>query len=100
MRYQQDPSQNALFDFYEQILSTTAYRRLTSGWQHLIRTEILRLMPVVRLAEHFDPAIGRPIKKLYSIAALLFVMEFRDWTFVNNSWSLWYSATRKTCEAR
>ncbi len=37
-------------------------------------------MPVGRLAEHFDPAIGRPNKELYSIAALLFVMEFRDWT--------------------
>lgn len=80
MRYQQDPSQNELFDFYEQILWPIAYRRLTSGWQRLFRTAILRLMPVGRLAEHFDSAFGRPTKELYSIAALLFVMEFRDWT--------------------
>jgi hypothetical protein len=37
-------------------------------------------MPVGKLAEHFDPAIGRPTKELYSMAGLLFVMEFRDWT--------------------
>ncbi|TWT56003.1 transposase [Allorhodopirellula solitaria] len=80
MRYQQDPSQTELFDFYEQILSPVGYRRLLNGWQHLFRTAILRLMPVGRLAERFDPAIGRPTKELYSVAALLFVMEFRDWT--------------------
>jgi len=78
--YQQDPSQNELFDFYQHSLSPIAYRRLTSGWQHLFRTAILRLMPVGRLAKHFDPAFGHPTKGLYSIAALLFVIEFRDWT--------------------
>lgn len=57
-----------------------AYRRLTSGWQHLFRCAILNLMPAAKLAEHFDPAMGRPTKELYSIARLLFFMEFRNLT--------------------
>ena len=80
MRHLRDPRQNELFDVYEGILSPTAYRRLQSGWQHLFRTAILRLMPAGRLADHFDPQIGRPTKELYSMAGLLFVMEFRNWT--------------------
>lgn len=80
MRYMEDPAQSELFDFYEQILSPVAYRKLKSGWQHLFRCAILKLMPAEKLAEHFDPQLGRPTKELYSMAALLFVMEFRDWT--------------------
>ena len=37
-------------------------------------------MPAKKLAEHFHPEMRRPTKELYSIAVLLFVMEFRDWT--------------------
>ena len=85
MRSQNDPSPNELFDFDEQILYPIAYRRLTSGWQHIFRTAILRLMPVGCLAEHFDRTFRRPIKELYSIPALLFVMEFRKATQIIKS---------------
>ena len=37
-------------------------------------------MPAQKLAEHFDPTLGRPTKKLYSTAGMLFIMEFRNWT--------------------
>ena len=37
-------------------------------------------MPAGKLAEHFDPQMGRPTKDLYSMAGLLFIMEFRNWT--------------------
>lgn len=80
MRYLEDPRQNELFDVFADILSPVAYRRLTSGWQHLFRCAILKLMPAGKLAEHFDPDIGRPTKELYSIAGLLFLMEFRNLT--------------------
>ena len=80
MRYMEDPGQSELFDVYEQILSPVAYRKLKSSWQHLFRCAILKLMPVKKLAEHFHPDMGRPTKELYSMAALLFVMEFRNWT--------------------
>ena len=80
MRYMEDPGQSELFDFFESILSPVAFRKLSSGWQHLFRCAILKLMPAKKLAEHFHPDMGRPTKELYSMAALLFVMEFRDWT--------------------
>ena len=80
MRYLEDPRQNELFDVFADILSPVAYRRLTSGWQHVFRQAILKLMPAGKLAEHFDPEMGRPTKELYSMAGLLFIMEFRNWT--------------------
>lgn len=80
MRYMEDPRQSALFDVFEGILSPVAYKKLRSGWQRLFRCVILSLMPTKELARHFDPAIGRPTKELYSMAGLVFVMEFRDWT--------------------
>ena len=80
MRYLEDPRQNELFDVFADILSPVADRRLTSGWQHVFRQAILKLMPAGKLAEHFDPEMGRPTKDLYSMAGLLFIMEFRNWT--------------------
>ena len=72
MRYMEDPRQNVLFDAFESILSPVAYRKLRSGWQHLFRCVMLSLMPAARLAQHFDPMIGRPTKELYSMAGLVF----------------------------
>ena len=80
MRYLEDPRQNELFDVFADILSPVADRRLTSGWQHVFQQAILKLMPAGKLAEHFDPEMGRPAKELYSMAGLLFIMEFRNWT--------------------
>jgi hypothetical protein len=37
-------------------------------------------MPAGVLAQHFDAQIRRPAKDLYSIAGLLFIGEFRNWT--------------------
>jgi hypothetical protein len=76
----EDPRQTELFDAFQAILSPLAYRRLRRGWQHLFRCAILKLLPAKTLGEHFHPAMGRPTKELYSIAGLLFIMEFRDWT--------------------
>ena len=80
MRYLEDPRQSELFDVFADILSPVAHRRLTGGWQHVFRQAILKLMPAGKLAEHFDPEMGRPTKELYSMAGLLFIMEFRNWT--------------------
>ncbi len=80
MRYMEDPLQAELFDPFRAILSPLAYARLRSGWQHLFRCTILKLLPAKALGEHFHPEMGRPTKELYSMAGLLFVMEFRDWT--------------------
>jgi hypothetical protein len=37
-------------------------------------------MPVDAISGHFDPKMGRPSKELYSIAGLLLIQEFMDWT--------------------
>jgi Transposase DDE domain/Transposase domain (DUF772) len=80
VRYMEDPRQTELFDTFQSILSPVAYGKLQRGWQHLFRCAILKLLPAKKLGEHFHPAIGRPTKELYSLAGLLFIMEFRDWT--------------------
>ena len=80
MRYMEDPRQTELFDAFQSILSPVAYGKLRRGWQHLFRCAILKLLPAKKLGEHFHPAMGRPTKELYSMAGLLFIMEFRDWT--------------------
>jgi len=80
VRYLNDPRQNELFDVFEDILGPVAYRQLTSGWQQLFRCALLKLMPAEKLAEHFHPEIGRPTKELYSMAGLLFLLEFRNLT--------------------
>ena len=46
----------------------------------VFRHIILELMPVETLSGHFDPAMGRPTKELYSMAGLLLIKEFMDWT--------------------
>jgi len=80
VRYMEDPTQAELFDAFQSILSPLAYGKLRHGWQHLFRCAILKLLPAKTLGEHFHPAMGRPTKELYSMAGLLFIMEFRDWT--------------------
>jgi Transposase DDE domain len=76
----EDPCQTELFDAFQLILSPVAYDKLQSGWHHLFRCAILKLMPAKTLGEHFHPTMGRPTKELYSMAGLVFIMEFRDWT--------------------
>lgn len=80
MRFEVDLRQNQLFDSFRPVLSDMAYRYLKRTWFAVFRAVILELMPVDELGRHFDPAIGRPTKELYSMAGLIFIMEFRDWT--------------------
>ena len=80
MRYLEDPGQTRLCDVFADILSPTAYQKLRKGWQHLFRSAILNCLPAKKLADHSHPEMGRPIKERYSMAGLLFIMEFRDWT--------------------
>ena len=75
-----DPEQTLLFDPWALVFSDRLYARLRSGWQGLFHDVLLRLMPAEELAEHFDPDLGRPTKELYSVAGLIFLKEFNDWT--------------------
>jgi hypothetical protein len=75
-----NPQQTRLFDPFDRVLTEKTRKRLLNGWPGVFRHVILELMPVDALSEHFEPTMGRPTKELYSIAGLLLIQEFMDWT--------------------
>jgi len=80
MRYAVDPRQKPLFDTAETMFSAMAIRYMRQDWPGLFRSQILQLMPVGKLAEHFHPSTGCPTKELYSMAGTIFLKEFFDLT--------------------
>jgi hypothetical protein len=75
-----DPKQTRLFDPFSSILTDKTRKRLTAGWQGAFREVILELMPVEQISEHYSPTQGRPTKELYSMAGLVLIKEFMNWT--------------------
>jgi len=75
-----NPKQTRLFDPFDNVLTEKTRKRLLDGWAGVFRHIILELMPVETISGHFDPAVGRPTKELYSMAGLLLIKEFMDWT--------------------
>jgi hypothetical protein len=80
MRHFVDPRQGRLFEPFEGMIPPLGWERIRHGWQGLFRTTLLELMPALPLGEHFSPTLGRPTKELYSLAGLLFLQEFQNWT--------------------
>jgi len=80
MRNIVNPQQTRLFDPFDSVLTEKTRKRLLDGWQGVFRHVILELMPVDAIGGHFDSTMGRPTKELYSIAGLLVIKEFRNWT--------------------
>jgi len=84
----EDIAQNALFDsatldscsWWVTDLTDSARRELDENWQGIFRRSLLRLMPATQLGGHFHASFGRPTKELHSMAALVFIMEFKNWT--------------------
>ena len=75
-----NPQQTRLFDPFDGVLTEKTRKCLLDGWFGVFRHVILELMPVDSIAGHFDPQMGRPTKELYSMAGLVFIMEFKNWT--------------------
>jgi len=75
-----NPQQVRLFDPFDHVLTEKTRKRLLDSWPGVFRHVILELMPVDTIGGHFDPTRGRPTKELYSMAGLLFLQEFMDWT--------------------
>jgi hypothetical protein len=75
-----NPRQNELFEAFKGFLSPLAYKTVISGWQGVFRHVILEVLPAPEIASHFNETFGRPTKELYSIAGLLLIKEFMDWT--------------------
>jgi Transposase DDE domain len=75
-----DPKQTRLFDPFSSVLTEKTRKRLLDGWPGVFRHIILELMPVDAVSKEFDPTMGRPTKELYSMAGLLLIKEFMNWT--------------------
>ena len=80
MRYSEDPRQNRLFDPFAGVISAAGMRVIASGWQGVLRHCLLEKLPVTKLGESFSAAMGTPTKELYSMAGLVFLTDFFDWT--------------------
>lgn len=80
MRHIVDPRQERLFDPFQGLFSALAVQILGRGWQGVFRHVILQLLPVAQVAEHFHPSLGAPTKELYSMAGLVFLADFHNWT--------------------
>jgi hypothetical protein len=80
MRKIVNPQQTQLFDPFDGVLTEKTRKRLLNGWHGVFRHIILDLMPVDAVSKHFDSTMGRPTKELYSMAGLLLIKEFKDWT--------------------
>ena len=80
MQHIVNPLQTSLFDPYKRAFSKLAYSRIVNGWQGIFRRVILEIMPVDTIAGKFSESEGRPTKELYSMAGLVFIMQFHNWT--------------------
>ena len=80
MRTLVNPRQPRLFDPFGSVLTAQARRRLLDNWPGVFRHVLLELMPAEALADHFDPAMGRPSQELYSMAGLIFLKESFAWS--------------------
>jgi Transposase DDE domain/Transposase domain (DUF772) len=80
MRYAVDPRQMDLIDLTNTMFSPMAVRYMEQDWPGLFRTQILHLMPVSKIAEHFHPTLGCKTKELYSMAGVIFLKEFFNLT--------------------
>ncbi len=81
MKNIRDPNEPLLFDNTTVGLTAVARNLLKGSWWELMRTAILRLMPVERIGAKLSEKTGRPSKELYSVCALLFVKDYFGWTF-------------------
>jgi Transposase DDE domain len=75
-----DPRQKRLFDPFEGIIPPAGQRIIIKGWQGVFRHALLDAMPVGELAENFSQSLGAPTKELYSMAGLVFLADFHNWT--------------------
>ena len=80
MRKIVDPQQTRLFDVFDSVLTEKTRKRLLDGWPGVFRHVILELMPINTIAGRFHPSMGRPTKELFSMAGLVLIMEFKNWT--------------------
>ena len=75
-----DPAQINLFDLESSFLTELAQKRLETSFYAVFRHVILSSLPAQEIGKHFSTETGRRTKELYSMAGLLLLKEFRNWT--------------------
>jgi len=80
MRYAVDPRQMNLFEPASAMFSPMTIKHLSSDWPGVFRGQMLHLMPVDKLGEHFDAKVGCHTKELYGMAGAIFLKEFFNLT--------------------
>ncbi len=79
MRTIRNPQQTPLFDPLSH-LPAGHRKSFMESPEGVIRAAVLAVLPVGDLAEKFCVFTGAPTKELYSMAGLLLMMEFNNWT--------------------
>lgn len=79
MRTIKDPSQKYLFDPLDD-LPKVHRKAFIESQEGLFRAAILEALPVSDLAKNFSDETGAPTKELYSMAGVVLMMEYNDWT--------------------
>ena len=74
-------------DSYDEVLNEAGRRDLLNHWPGVFRHVILERMPVRALGQHFHPRLGRPTQEFYSMAGLILLMEFMNWTKEQAVWA-------------
>jgi IS5 family transposase len=69
-----------LFEPASAMFSPMTIKYLSSDWPGVFRGQMLHLMPVDALGEHFDAKLGCPTKELYGMAGAIFLKEFFNLT--------------------
>jgi len=80
VRYAVDPREKPLFDLVETMFSPMAMKYMRKDWPGILGTQILHLMPVGKIAQHFHPTLGCPTKELYSPAGGSRAPSFKPWS--------------------
>ena len=80
MKTIRDPSQQRLFDPYQDVLSDTGRRHIAAGWQSMFRDSILELMPVAKISQSFSDDSGRRSAELHAMIGLLLIRDIMGWT--------------------
>ena len=73
------PNQLNIFDPWD-FLTPKRRKMLDNGWPDLFRKQILSSIPIDKVATHFDEAMGRPTKELYSAIGALILQQAFDFT--------------------
>ncbi|MDD4466188.1 MAG: transposase [Dehalococcoidales bacterium] len=79
-----DPRQPELFDRFSELLGPSAYKRMKNGWHGCFRECILYLLSVVveKFSDNFSTLTGPETKELFSMAGLMVIKDFFNWSHV------------------